>query len=335
MRRALAILGVAAAAACGVPEQKYKAALDEQAKSAKEAQDEKGRVAAAEAKIAELQGRLAQQDQAIAAAVADADAQRKAAGRLEKTKTELEMEKAAALGEAERQRALVATLDRTRVALEAEKASATADAAQERERAVKLERSKAVLEAEKAAATTEAERQRALAARLEEEKRSLEQRSADYQSLAASLDKEIKAGRVQVSELAGKLTVRMAEKVLFPSGSATISKEGQATLKTVAAGLQAVSGRIVRVEGHTDNVPIHNDRFPSNWELSSGRAIAVVRFLQAQGIAPERLGAAGYAEFQPIAPNDTPEGKAQNRRIEISLALPPGALPEKAPAPAP
>jgi len=166
------------------------------------------------------------------------------------------------------------------------------------------------------------------AAELAAEKTKLEKKSSDYESLASSLDQEIKAGRVQLTELQGKLTVRMAEKVLFPSGSATISKDGQATLRAVAAGLKEVQGRIIRVEGHTDNVPIHSARFPSNWELSSARAIAVVRFFQSEGVDPALLGAAGYAEFQPIAANDTAEGRAQNRRIEISLALPPSAIPE-------
>ncbi len=241
-------------AACGVPEEKYKAAVTEQERALKAAQAETARAAALERQVADQKARLDQLDQARSAALAEKDA-----------------------------------------------------------------------------AASEAERQRLAAARLEEEKRSLEKRSADYQALAGSLDKEIKSGRVQLSELQGKLTVRMAEKVLFPTGSATISRDGQATLKTVATALQAVQGRIIRVEGHTDNVPIHNDRFASNWELSAGRAIAVVRFLQAQGIDAARLGAAGYAEYQPIASNDTAEGRAQNRRIEISLALPPAAIPEAAP----
>jgi chemotaxis protein MotB len=256
---------------------------------------------------AKYQAALAEQDRAIKAS--QAESARAAA---------LEQQLAA-------EKARLAQVDKDR-------AAALADADQQRKAAGQLARSKEQLEAEKAAAATEAERQRQAAARLEEEKRSLEKKSADYQALAGSLDQEIKAGRIQLTELQGKLTVRMAEKVLFPSGSATISRDGQATLKTVAAALQSVQGRIVRVEGHTDNIPIRTERFPSNWELSAGRAISVVRFLQAQGLDAARLGAAGYAEFQPIAPNDTPEGRAQNRRIEISLALPPSAIGEAAPA---
>jgi chemotaxis protein MotB len=196
----------------------------------------------------------------------------------------------------------------------------------------------AAAEAARLTATTEqlaaeAERQRQLAAQLAQEKTALEQKSREYESLAASLDKEIKAGQVKLTELKGKLTVRMAEKVLFASGSATIGRDGRAALTKIAEAFRGVQGRIIRVEGHTDNVPIRTARFPSNWELSAARAIAVVRLLQDQGVDPALLGAAGYAEFQPVAPNDSPEGRAENRRIEISLAAPLETLPS-APAPA-
>lgn len=326
--RSVLVILAAALAACGVPEAKFHAARDAEDRALKEAKDAEARAAALERELAALKERQAQLETARSSALADAEAQRQAAGQLAKSKQELEAEKAAADAEAERQRQLAGALEKSKAELEAEKAAASAEAERQRRLAGELAKTAKDLEAEKASAASEAERQRQLAERLAAEKADLEKRSADYQSLASSLSAEIKAGRVQVSELQGKLTVRMAEKVLFPTGSATISKDGQGTLKAVAAGLQAVKGRIIRVEGHTDDVPIHNERFPSNWELSAGRAIAVVRFLQAQGIEPARLGAAGYAEFQPIAPNDTPEGRAQNRRIEISLALPPSAVPQ-------
>lgn len=158
------------------------------------------------------------------------------------------------------------------------------------------------------------------ASRLAAEKTQLEKKSAEYEALSKSLSGEIQAGRIQISELQGKMTVRLAEKVLFPSGSATLSRDGKATLAKVADAFKDLKDRIVRVEGHTDNVPIKSAAFPSNWELSAARAIAVVRFLESAGVDPARLAAAGYGEWQPIAPNDTPEGRAQNRRIEISLA---------------
>jgi chemotaxis protein MotB len=176
--------------------------------------------------------------------------------------------------------------------------------------------------------------QRQLASKLELEKSALEKRSTEYEALASSLDSEIKAGRIQVSELQGKVTVRMAERVLFPSGSATVSREGRATLAKIAGAFKDVKGRIIRVEGHTDSVPIKTARFPSNWELSSARAIAVVRILQEHGVDPTLLGAAGYAQYQPLASNENEEGRAQNRRIEISLAAPLSNLP-KVPASTP
>jgi chemotaxis protein MotB len=191
--------------------------------------------------------------------------------------------------------------------LEAKLAEESAKRKASEERAAAAERSKAEVEQ--------------AASRLAEEKSQLQKKSAEYESLSRSLAGEIQAGRVQISELKGKMTVRLAEKVLFPSGSATLSKDGKATLGKVAEAFKDLKDRIVRVEGHTDDVPIKSAAFPSNWELSTGRALAVVRFLQSAGVDPAKLAAAGYGEWQPIAPNDTAEGRAQNRRIEISLAV--------------
>jgi chemotaxis protein MotB len=209
--------------------------------------------------------------------------------------------------------------------LSARLGQSSAEADRQRALAGQLAKTREQLEAEKAAAAAEAERQRQLASRLEAEKSALEKKSAEFEALSASLSDEIKTGRIQISELQGKMTVRLAERVLFASGSATVNRDGKRTLEKIAAAFHELKGRIVRVEGHTDDVPIHTAQFPSNWELSAARAIAVVRLLQSQGVDPNSLGAAGYAEFQPISPNDTPEGRAQNRRIEITLATPPPA----------
>jgi chemotaxis protein MotB len=156
--------------------------------------------------------------------------------------------------------------------------------------------------------------------KLEVAKAELEKKSAEYGQLALSLQTEIEQGRVELTELKGKLTVKMKDKILFASGSATVGKEGLAALAKVAEALRGVQGKVIRVEGHTDNVPVGAGTWGSNWELSAARALAVVRALQDKGVDPTRLAAAGYGEYQPIAPNDTPEGKSQNRRIEIVLA---------------
>jgi chemotaxis protein MotB len=155
---------------------------------------------------------------------------------------------------------------------------------------------------------------------LEVAKADLEQKSAAYEQLAGSLKTEIEAGRVELTELRGKMTVKMKDKVLFSSGSAALGKDGRNALQAVADALRTVQDKTIRVEGHTDDVPTGKSAFPTNWELSTARALAVVRFLQQAGVDPTRLAAAGYGEYQPIAPNDTPEGRSQNRRIEIVLA---------------
>jgi chemotaxis protein MotB len=132
------------------------------------------------------------------------------------------------------------------------------------------------------------------------------------------------------------MTVKMKDKILFSSGSARIGKEGKEALTAVAEVLAGIEDKVVRVEGHTDNVPLGRGGFATNWELSTARALAVVRLLQDSGVDPARLAAAGYGEFQPIASNDTPEGRSENRRIEIVLAAaeqpsaePPSAEPPK------
>ena len=113
----------------------------------------------------------------------------------------------------------------------------------------------------------------------------------------------------------------MKDKILFSSGSVKINPEGVAALKKVAEALKDVEGKIIRVEGHTDNVPTDpKGPFPSNWELSTTRALAVVKLLQDSGLTGERLSAVGYGEFHPIATNKSVAGRSLNRRIEIVLA---------------
>jgi chemotaxis protein MotB len=115
----------------------------------------------------------------------------------------------------------------------------------------------------------------------------------------------------------------MVDKIIFPSGSTEISKDGKLVLDKVISILKDVKDKRIQVEGHTDNVRIVSvlkKRYPTNWELSTARATEVVRYLQESGgLDATRLSATGYAEYQPVAANDTDEGKLQNRRIEIVL----------------
>jgi len=128
---------------------------------------------------------------------------------------------------------------------------------------------------------------------------------------------------VTISQLQGKLTVNILDRVLFDSGEAELKPDGSVVLRKVADILAQHSNLKVHVIGHTDNIPIRasaRSKFASNWELSTARAIAAVRFLtESAGVDPRRLGALGYGEFRPVADNSTAEGRARNRRIAITI----------------
>jgi chemotaxis protein MotB len=163
--------------------------------------------------------------------------------------------------------------------------------------------------------------------KLEAAKAELEKKSGEYEQLASALRGEIEAGRVELMELRGRTTVKMKDKILFASGSATIGADGRDALRKVAQALRGLQAKAIRVDGHTDNVPTGSGGpFATNWELSSARALAVVRFLQEAGVDPTRLSAAGFGEFQPIQSNETPDGRSLNRRIEITLVPIEGAV---------
>ncbi len=143
-----------------------------------------------------------------------------------------------------------------------------------------------------------------------------------YDALLANLSEEVRKGQLQVRQLKGMLTVDVAEQLFFDSGRAALKDSGKQVLGKVAESLKGYEDKAIRIVGHTDNVPISGSLqkvFPSNWELSAARATTVVRFLQDAGIAPERLVATGRAEYAPVAPNDSTEGRQKNRRIEITL----------------
>lgn len=146
--------------------------------------------------------------------------------------------------------------------------------------------------------------------------------SNTYEKLLSNMKNEIAQGQVTISELKGKLTVNMEAAILFDSGKADIKPEGLGILNKMVETLKGVTDKAIRIEGHTDNVQIVGALtriFPTNWELSAARAINVTRYLQQQGIDPLNLSAAAFAEHKPVADNSTKEGKAKNRRIEITL----------------
>jgi chemotaxis protein MotB len=160
-----------------------------------------------------------------------------------------------------------------------------------------------------------------------------------HQSLEDEMRNALESKDVAISQLQGKLTVSILDRVMFDSGEAELKPAGAAVLRKVAAVLAQHPDLKIHVIGHTDNVPIKpsaRNRFPSNWELSTARATAAVRFLtEYAGVDPRRLGAVGYGEFRPVADNATPEGRARNRRIAITILSDEMAAADTAPAATP
>jgi len=137
--------------------------------------------------------------------------------------------------------------------------------------------------------------------------------------LEQALAPEISRREVDLRTVPDGLVISLREIGFFASGSAAIQSRSLPAFSRIAGLLQKQPYRI-RIEGHTDNTPIHNTQFPSNWELSTARASELVRLLVVQyGFAPERLAAAGYAQYHPVDGNDTPEGRAQNRRVDVVI----------------
>ncbi len=146
--------------------------------------------------------------------------------------------------------------------------------------------------------------------------------SGTYENLLKEMETEIKKGQIVIKELKGKLTLDVLDKILFDSGKVEIKPEGKEVLNRVVDILAVTTDREILVEGHTDNIPIAGNlskKYPTNWELSAARAINIVRYLEEQGIDPQILAAVAFGEHRPVAENDTPEGRAKNRRIAIIL----------------
>jgi chemotaxis protein MotB len=155
----------------------------------------------------------------------------------------------------------------------------------------------------------------------------LEQDKDTAAQMAKGLENEMRADLeskdVTISNLQGKLTVNILDRVMFDSGEAILKPAGESVMRKVAAILAGHPQLKIHVIGHTDNVPIRpeaRNRFASNWELSTARALAAVHFLtEKAGVDPRRVGAVGYGEYRPLADNATAEGRARNRRIAITI----------------
>jgi chemotaxis protein MotB len=239
----------------------------------------------------------------------------------------------------ERQRLKVEAEEKARLAreherLQQEQSQLSASLEEERKRLLAETEEKARLQQEQSqlSASLDEERKRLKAeaeekARLEQERAAKEDEihrlTKTQEELSQSLKDEIAKGNIKIQQVRDRLTINMVDRVLFDSGRADIKPAGVKVLKQVGDVLNKITDKQIRIEGHTDNVPISTklqDKFKTNWELSTTRATTVVRFLIDQGgVQPQSLSAVGYADTHPIESNDSEQGRSSNRRIEIVL----------------
>jgi chemotaxis protein MotB len=181
----------------------------------------------------------------------------------------------------------------------------------------KLLTEKGALSKERKQLTEEQEQLARQIQELQRMKAAAEKRNADYKRLLGKLKKMIDAGTLQVKIRNGRMLVQMSSDVVFPSASVRIKPEAKEAIMELAQTISTFTDRKFQIVGHSDPTPIHTARFPSNWELSSQRAIEVVKLMVEAGVPPEMISAAGNAEFDPLTENETPEGRTTNRRVEI------------------
>ena len=137
-------------------------------------------------------------------------------------------------------------------------------------------------------------------------------------TVIAMLEAEIRSGKLQISMGARGLTISFTQAALFPSGEDVIAEDTYPSIQKIANAMKQIPNP-VRMEGHTDAVPIHNSRFRSNWELSAARSIALLELLTQFGVSRDRLSVAGYADTTPVDNNETEQGRAKNRRVDIVI----------------
>lgn len=152
-------------------------------------------------------------------------------------------------------------------------------------------------------------------------------RIAEYRSLLARFQPLIDSGKLKVKIVDGRMVVELASDILFASGSADLSTEGRSAIVEVSKVLATIPERQFQVEGHTDNVPIKNAQYPSNWELAAGRSLTVVKTMIEAGLPAARVSVASFGSEHPMVANDSDATRASNRRIEIVVVPDLSALP--------
>jgi chemotaxis protein MotB len=194
-------------------------------------------------------------------------------------------------------------------------ASLQAETGEMSQQVSQLTKQKSVLEQK--VAELELETQSKLAAE-ESEKQRIEK---SYQQLLSNLEGEVGQKTIEIQTYKNALTINIMDQIFFNSGESRIKTDGMDVLRRVGEVLSSLPDKMIRVEGHTDDVPIGlslRDTFPNNWMLGAARATAVAEYLRTKsGIDPTRIVVVSYSQYRPLVPNTTPEGRAKNRRIEI------------------
>ncbi len=220
----------------------------------------------------------------------------------------------------------LAELEARQKRLAADKQSLEAQLAEEQEKAKdlgaridRLHTEMATVTKDKSRLQSSVEEMTRALAELEKRRAEAEGRISEFKSLIARFRSLIDAGKLKVKIVEGRMVVVLATDILFGSGSASLSKEGKSAIGEVGQVLASIPKRSFQVEGHTDNVPIASAQYPSNWELAAARAITVLKSMVEASLPAERISAASFADTRPVAPNDSKDTKAQNRRIEIII----------------
>jgi len=215
------------------------------------------------------------------------------------------------------EQAKVAALDAEKAAVQQELAAATARLAQLDEELATTQRNLAEVLKKRAGLKADLDRMAAAMAQMTARQVVAELRVAEYKGMLAKFKALIDAGTLDVQIVEGRMVLILPVDILFPSGSTKLAPAGIEALAKVGAVLATIAGKEFQVEGHTDNVPIRNDRFASNWELAAGRALVVLHALLDAGVPPTQLSAASHSEYDPRESNTDAPGRAKNRRIEI------------------
>jgi chemotaxis protein MotB len=215
--------------------------------------------------------------------------------------------------------AKLAELDKAKTDVEAKLAEMTALAEKQRLELSALGQKSEQLANEKGSLAQDMSKLQGQLAELQRQEQQERDRAALFQKLLSQLKGMIDSGKLQVVIRNGKMVVKLPDNVLFDPGKTDVKPAGKDALAELTNVLKAIPNRTFQVAGYTDDTPIHTAKFKSNWYLSSARAVEVLNLMIGDGMEPQRLSAAGYGSYDPVASNASVEGKAQNRRIEVTL----------------